>query len=113
LVSQWPERNVEIIFPETSFTYHDYRTLWWQFVQNEDIILLVKFGSINTSTTGRPPIWLADWWKDFGINKEEVDPMILYSFTPLHHVRDLNYQGPNDGELLYMFILHHYQWGIK
>jgi hypothetical protein len=38
---------------------------------NEDIIFLVKFGSVNTSTAGRPPIWLADWWKDFGLNKEE------------------------------------------
>jgi hypothetical protein len=77
------------------------------------MISLVKFGCVNTSTSGRPPIWLTDWWKDFGINKEEADPHILYSFTPLYHVRDLNYQGPNNDEILRMFILNHYQWGIK
>jgi len=113
LISQWLERNAEMIFPETSFNYHDYRNLWWQFAQNEDIISMVKFGSINTSTARISPIWLIDWWKSFGLNKEETDPNILNSFTPLYHVRDLNYQGPNDDEILRIFIMNHHKWGIK
>jgi hypothetical protein len=74
---------------------------------------MVKFGCVNSSTAGRPPVWIADWWKDFGLNKEAIDPHILSSFVPLSTVRDLYYQGPNDGEILRMFILNHYQWGIK
>lgn len=112
-ISQWAEGNAYIIFPETSFNYHNYIKLWWQFVQHEDLLALIKFGSINTSTAGRPPTWLADWWKDFGLNKEETDPSIISSFASLHHVRDLNYQGPNDAEILRMFIMNHHQWGIK
>jgi hypothetical protein len=113
LLSHWPERNPDIIFPETSINYHEYRKMWWEFAQKEDMIIMVKFGSINSATAGRPPIWIADWWRDFGLNKEAIDPYILGSCISLTAVRDLYLQGPNDGEILRMFILNHFQWGIK
>jgi hypothetical protein len=113
LLSHWPERNPDIIFPETSINYHGYRKSWWEFVQQEDCIILVKSGSINSSMAGRPPIWISNWWKDFGLNKGAIDPDILSSFTPLSVVQDLFRQGPNDGEILRLFILNHFQWAIR
>jgi hypothetical protein len=96
---QWPEQNEETIFPETCYNYHEYTGLWWKFLHQEDTCFLLKFGCVNSSTRGTPPSWLYNWWKDFGINKEEADPNILSLFTPLHYVRDLNFQGPNDQEI--------------
>jgi hypothetical protein len=58
-------------------------------------------------------MWLYNWWKDFGMNKEETDPTILSLLKPLHYVRDLNYQGPNDMELFKLYIMNHFQWGVK
>lgn len=113
LLFHWPERNPDIIFPETSLNYHEYRKLWWEFAQQEDFLILVKFGSVNSATAGRLPIWIADWWRDFGLNKGAIDPHILSSYTSISVVRDLFFQGPNDGEILRHFILNHFQWAIK
>jgi len=60
LLYHWPERNPNINFPETDFNYLSYKELWWNFIQQEEFLTLVKFGNVNTATSGRPPLWLAD-----------------------------------------------------
>lgn len=79
----------------------------------DDVVFICKFGCVNTCTEGQLPPWLSTWWKDFGVNKEEADPTMLSLFTPLQQVRDLYFQGPNDEELLQIYIMNHYQWGIQ
>jgi hypothetical protein len=107
-------KEIPILFSQKpAYNYHEYKELWWNFIQQEEFFTLVKFGNVNTATCGRPPLWLADWWKDFGLNKGAIDPRILSSFTPLSSVQDLFRQGPNDGELLRSFIFNHYQWAVK
>jgi len=87
--------------------------MWWDFIQQEDFVTLAKFGNVNTTTFRRPPLWLADWWKDFGLNKGAIDPHILNSISPLQSLQNLFEICPNEGELLCLFILNHFQWAVK
>jgi hypothetical protein len=89
--------------------------LWWDFLQKENDLTMIKFGNINTATSGRPPTWLAEWWEAFGVNKSVVDLKLICSMStlPLHRVQNLYQYGPNDGEILCNFILNHHQWVNK
>jgi hypothetical protein len=97
------------------YDYSRYKNLWWDFLQKENDLTLIKFGNVNTATSGRPPTWLAEWWEAFGVNKSAVDPELICSMStlPLHRVQNLYQYGPNDGEILCNFILNHHQWVNK
>jgi len=31
----------------------------------------------------------------------------------MHYVRDLNFQGQNDPEILQIYLMNHYQWAVR
>jgi hypothetical protein len=61
ILSQTTQLAYSNLVPEVRFNYPSYKALWWNFIQQEEFLTLVKFGNVNTATSGRPPLWLADW----------------------------------------------------
>lgn len=56
LLYHWTERNQALYFPNNDYDYSHYKMLWWEFLQQEDFFILLKFGNVNTAIGGRPPI---------------------------------------------------------
>jgi hypothetical protein len=115
LLLHWPERNPNIYFPDSDYDYSHYKYLWWDLLQKEDVLKLVKFGNVNTATARRPPTCLVEWWEAFGVNKSAINLELISSMStlPLHRIKNMYQYGPKYGEILFNLILNHFQWVNK